>query len=69
MLLSRGIDDGKELLGTVAGVVIRGGCPGVGKVEGMGLGKLIWDGFLCEGGDNLNVPALRKLEHSSAVSS
>lgn len=44
-------------------------CPGVGKAEGMGLGKLMWDGFLCERGDNLNVPALRKLEHSSAVSS
>jgi len=65
VLLSGGMDDGKVLLGTAAGGGICWGCPGVGKAEGMGLGKLVWDGFLCEGGDNLNVPALRKLEHSS----
>lgn len=69
MLLSRGIDDETVLLGTEAGGGVCWRCPGGAKAEGMGLGKLLWDSFLCEGGDNLNVPALRKLEHSSAVSS
>lgn len=70
VLLSQDRDDWKVLLATEAGGGMCWGCPGAGKAEGMGLEKLIPDGFLCERGDNLSVPAaLRKVEHSSPVSS
>lgn len=64
--LSQGIDDRKVLLGSEAGEGYAGSV--LRQVKQKGWAWRNWSGMVSsEVGDNLNVPALKKLEHSSAV--